>query len=337
MNYPQTIDKYQIVSGLGSGTFGDVFRVVDRALQAEKAIKVLGISDPSNFIACLEEAQILNKCRHKHIVSINEANVFDVAGSNRVILDLEYIAEGSLEAAINSRWISIKDATSYLRGALLGLEHAHSQGFLHRDIKPGNILLAPSGAKLSDFGLATNGNTNLIGSAKGYTTHLPPEYFSTGQTTSQSDIFAAGITLFRAVSNIADWRAVISAIPNARLKIEKGQIIDTIGFEEFIPDPVKRIIKKACHFDPNKRFQTAQELRQQLDKLRFEIDWIALDDLTWEGRKDNDVFQINIDQNNNHVKFRKNGRTKREQCGVFPSLSAAVSGMLKEIADSTLK
>src|SRR5690606_8375482 len=105
MIHPTTIDKYQIISHLGSGAFGDVYRVLDRALQVEKAIKVLGVTDPAKFLSGLEEAQILKKCSHKHIVNINEANIFSFNKCKRVVLDLEYIAEGSLEDALKLRWV----------------------------------------------------------------------------------------------------------------------------------------------------------------------------------------------------------------------------------------
>lgn len=156
MSAPASIDKYQLIKPLGSGHFGQVFHAFDRALMTEKAIKVLKVTDPTQFLQHLEEAQILRACTHKHIVTINEANIFPVNGEQRVVLDLEYIPEGSLEGAMEARWVSAKEAITYIRGTLSGLEHAHAQGILHRDIKPGNILLAPNAAKLSDFGLATS-------------------------------------------------------------------------------------------------------------------------------------------------------------------------------------
>jgi eukaryotic-like serine/threonine-protein kinase len=263
--------------------------------------------------------------------------VFNVGGTRKVVLDLEYVAEGSLEDAIRSRWVSVREAVDFLRGALLGLEHAHSQGFLHRDIKPGNILLAPAASKLSDFGLATDGGIGLVGSARGYTTHLPAEFFHDRQTTEQTDVFAAGVTLYRAVSNIPEWNAVVRAIPNVRTKIESGTLIDTIGYEEFIPNSVKRIIKTACHADPNKRYTSAKALRQQLDRLRFAIDWICVDELTWEGRQNTHAFIISVDRAQNTLTFKKNGRRVRDKCGRFGSLSTAVSAMHNEVADSTLQ
>lgn len=279
MTHPIAVDKYQIMRPLGSGHFGQVYHAFDRALQTEKAIKILNAKDPDEFLTHLKEGQILVKCRHKHIVAINEANIFDVDGEQRIVLDLEYIPEGSLEGALNDRWVSTREAVTYIRGALLGLEYAHSQGFLHRDIKPGNILLASTGSKLSDFGLATDAGVLLNGSPRGYVTHLPPEYFTDASTSVMTDVYAAGITLFRAVSNISDWRSVSRSVPDGRKHVEAGTLIKKIGYGEFVPDQIRRIISKACHPDPAKRFQSAQEFGQRLDKLRFGIDWVRVGDV----------------------------------------------------------
>lgn len=336
MTHPTFINKYQIIKPLGHGHFGQVFHAFDRALKAEKAIKVLKTTDPATFLQGLKEAQILNRCNHKHIVSINEANVFIVDNDRRVVLDLEYIAEGSLESAMNTRWISVRDAVTYLRGALIGLEHAHSQGFLHRDIKPGNILLAPNAPKLSDFGLATQPGPASYGSAQGYITHLPREYFTDHSTSVRTDIFAAGVTLFRATSNISDWGAVISSIPNVRRHIERGTLVGTIGFESYIPTIVQRIIRKACSPNPDDRYQTASAFRQQLDRLRFSVDWICNSEFEWSGVSGSDSFEASVDDSNNRLTVKKNGRRLTDLCGSFSTLSEAVGALHEHVAITTL-
>lgn len=310
--------------------------MIDRALQAEKAIKILAVTDPALFMTSLGEAQILNLCRHKHIVTINEANIFPVEGSRRVILDLEFVPEGSLETALDQRWVSIRDSVNALRGALLGLEHAHIQGFLHRDIKPGNILLASAAAKLSDFGLATGPATTLVGSAQGYRTHLPAEYFTNRATTVLTDIFAAGMTLYRAISNIADWRAVVGAIPNAQLLIERGKLITHMGFETYIPRTLKTIIATACHLDPTKRFQSAKDFRQKLDRLRFGTDWIRTNDYEWQGFMGSDTFTCSVSANDTERIVTKNGRRQNALCKNYPTLSDAVCAVETHVAETTL-
>lgn len=335
---PTAIDKYQVITPLGSGNFGQVFHVYDRALGAEKAIKVLLSADPSKFLQHLEEAQILNKCKHKHIVAINGANIFPVNGTRRVVLDLEYIPEGSLEAALSSRWVSMRESVEYVRGALLGLEHAHTQGFLHRDVKPGNILLSPKTPKLSDFGLATDAGASLIGSAKGYRPHLPPEYYGNGATSQQTDIFAMGVTLFRSLSNIADWRAVINAVPGLPDHMQKGTLIRQIGFEEFIPDKLRRVVRKACHPDPAQRFPTAHAFGQRLDAVRFGIDWMRLADNEWQGYCGaGKLHRCVADLAKHAVTISVNGRRVRSECKKHGSLTAAIGHMNQYVAETTLQ
>lgn len=336
MTDPSYIDKYQIIRRLGGGNFGDVYHAFDRALQVEKAIKVLRTSDPAKLADDLREAQVLAGCVHKHIVQINEANIFPVVGDQQVVLDLEYVAEGSLEGAIASRWLSLHAAVSYVRGALLGLEHAHSQGLLHRDIKPGNILLAPNCAKLSDFGLATQTGPGPYGSGRGYTTHLPPEFFSNQTTSIQTDVYAAGITLFRAVNNISDWRAVVGAIPNGRQHIEQGSLVKKIGYSAHVPDPLKRIVNKACAADPAKRYQNAAAFGQKLDALRFDIDWVRVSDAEWVGTRGNDSFSISIQGGKNEVVVKKNRRRVNQQCCLCGSMAQALDALEMYVRDTSL-
>lgn len=336
MSAPTSIDKYQLIKPLGSGNFGQVFHAFDRALMTEKAIKVLKVTDPTQFLQHLEEAQILRACTHKHIVTINEANVFPVGGEQRVVLDLEYIPEGSLEGAMEARWISVREAVTYIRGTLSGLEHAHAQGILHRDIKPGNILLAPNAAKLSDFGLATSIDPGQAGSAKGYVTHLAPEYVAHRQTTQQTDVFAMGVTLFRAVCNLADWRAITNAIPKKIEHIEKGTLIKKIGYPDFVPAALRRIINKACAADPAKRFSTATEFGQRLDGLRFSIDWLQDSDFEWSGSDGKYQYEATVDPQSNGLTIKKNNRRIRERCQHHDSLDEAVLALHEHIAATVL-
>ena len=334
---PTTINKYQVIKPLGAGNFSQVFHVFDHALGTDKAIKVLLTADPSSFMQSLQEAQILNKCQHKHIVTINEANIFPVNGVRRVILDLEYICEGSLEDALASRWVSVRESVGYIRGALHALEHAHAQGFLHRDVKPGNILLSPMIPKLSDFGLATDAGLSLIGSGRGYRPHLPPEYYANSSTSVQTDVFAVGVTLFRALSNMTDWRTVISAVPNLSQHLEAGTLIQRLGFEEFIPESLKRLVRKACHADPSKRFLTAHAFGQRLDAIRFNVDWIRLANNEWQGYcAESKLHRCVADLRTYEVTVSVNNRRIRTQCQKYSSRSAAIAHMNKYVAATTL-
>jgi len=199
-------------------------------------------------------------------------------------------------------------------------------------------LLSPNTPKLSDFGLATDAGASLIGSGKGYRTHLPPDYWSNGTTSEQTDIFAMGLTLFRSLLNIADWRAVINAVPNLPDHMQKGTLVKRIGFEEFIPDKLRRIVRKACHPDPAQRFLTAHAFGQRLDTINFKIDWIRLADNEWQGYCDaGKLHRCVADLANNTVTISVNGRRVRSECKKHRSFTAAISQINQYVAETTLK
>ena len=335
------VDKYEIKKHLGSGAFGDVYLAQDRALNAIKAIKILEVPDPTQFMKTLEEAQILHKCKHKHIVEVNEANIYEINGESKVVIDMEYLPDGCFEDQIISYSASIHDSVGYVIDCLFALEHSHNHGVLHRDIKPANIMLCNYGAKLSDFGLATVLGAKHAGSPKGYITHLAPEYFQNNATTELTDIYAMGVTLFRACNYIVDWMSVIRTIPNPKQKIINGKLIGAIGYQSFVPAKLKRIINKSCAINPIQRYQSAAEMRQALEKIQFLIDWKKHEDLRWEGvckkTKRNFIATVESGRTKHKVNIRQNNRRLTNYCSEFLCPDEAKSHMQKHISETMLK
>ncbi len=340
MSHLQEIGKYKIIKHLGSGHFGNVYLAHDRALDAYKAIKVLDVDNPERFLEQLEEAQILNKCRHKHIVEVNEADVYDVNGVPKVLIDMEFIPDGSLENHLEDNFISVVEATNYIIHILFGLEHAHNQNILHRDIKPANIMLSGSIAKLSDFGLATFVGSGAAGSPKGYIPHLAPEVFGNDCTTFATDIYAVGITFFRLVSNITDWSDTLDYLPNAYEKIKVGNLVKSIGYPPYIPQKIKRIINKACHPDPAKRYRDAQEMRQALEALTPSINWKMQNPDHWIGEswRTQDKYAIRlIAKKGYEVVVKKNGRKVTTLCKSLARRESAEKYMMKHVCETTFE
>jgi len=335
MKHLREIGKYEIIQHLGNGHFGNVYLAHDRALDARKAIKVLDVSDPQQFLKQLEEAQILNKCRHKHIVEVNEADIYDVSGKPKVVIDMEFISDGSLANQLERSFLSIVDATNYIIHILFGLEHAHNQNILHRDIKPANIMLSGSIAKLSDFGLATSLGVDSAGSPKGYISHLAPEVFTNGCTTVATDIYAVGITLFRIASNITRWDEVLYDLPNAYDKIKVGTLVKSIGYPAHVPRKIKRIINKACHSDPTRRFNNAQEMRQALEALSPSISWKMENYNRWVGEswQTQDRHEIDfVTKKDYKIVVKKNGRRITAYCKSFTQSNDAKKYMLDYVS-----
>lgn len=309
------IGKYQIKKQLNSGAFGIVCLAKDICLNADKAIKLLPVESPEDYKKKIDEAQILDKCRHKNIIAIKEANVFNFFGKPILVIDIEFANEGSIETIMQSQWISIKKAVSIINDALFGLDFAHTQGFLHRDVKPANILIANGIVKLSDFGLAQY-TAGGYGGPEGYLTHLAPECYSTGKTSFLTDIYATGITFYRIINNINNWMGKLATIPDFQKNVENGSILNKLGFENFIPNAVRKIIKKACHPNPTKRYQSAQELQQALNKLKFGKEWTFDRYYHWHAKDGNFEYKMDLNPTKKgfDVVYSKNGRRQKDKC-----------------------
>ena len=150
-------------------------------------------------------------------------------------------------------------------------------------------------------------------------------------------MYATGVTLFRSLSNISDWRAVIQAVPNLTKHMQDGTLLRRLGFEEFIPDSLKRIVKRACHPDQNRRYASVHQFGQKLDALRFFIDCIQLSDTEWQGYCPNGrLHRCLADTKKMTVTVTRNGRRVTSDCRSCASLSETVSEMHQHIAKTTI-
>jgi len=338
---PSEIGKYRILNEIGSGNYGTVYKAHDRAIDQVKAIKILNeIKDPQDFKEKLEEAHALGKFKgRKHIVQINSADVYSMSGSNRLIIDMEYISGGSFESRLKTGQLSFKSSVQYITHVLHALEYIHRSRMLHQDVKPANILIDGNIAKLSDFGLASLLGDMPTGIAEEfYRPHAAPETQNDGVTSIQTDIFATGMTLYRAVCHYKKWREQIQGIPDFLDIVAEGRIIEKIGYPSFVPSKLKKIIGKSCDADANKRYLTASEMISDLSRLNFNIDWSMKSPEIWTGvdlqKKQYDV-EIVKEGKFYHVNVLKNGRRISDKCKKFPEVDAAYGHLNKYVSTTT--
>lgn len=166
----KSIDKYYLIEKLGNGSFGAVYRVKDRILKEEKALKIMNVVNPKLAQNLFKEAEIPYKCTHKNIVKINDAMILKFDNEDIFAIDMLLVDGGSLESIVKHNFLPVTRGIKIISDTLYGLEHAHLNGIIHRDIKPANILLDNRIPMLSDFGLATTLNT-VITPWKWYATH----------------------------------------------------------------------------------------------------------------------------------------------------------------------
>ena len=150
---PSTIGRFKVESLLGKGGMGEVYKAFDPLMRRIVAIKIVRpeVVDASNLERFRREAQAYGRLKHPHIVTVHEAN--EDRGS--VFIVMEYLDGQGLATALGRGTLSFESKLKILIEMLDALQYAHGEGVIHRDIKPTNVHLMPSGAvKLLDFGLA---------------------------------------------------------------------------------------------------------------------------------------------------------------------------------------
>jgi serine/threonine-protein kinase len=315
-----TIGKYIVKEFLGAGVFGRVYLMHDNLLNRDTAVKFIENQNPTSFVAHFE-AQILHQCRNDRIVSVNSVDVVqDASGRYYAAIDMEFVDGGSAQKLIESGYVTIRKAIKILIDILFAIEHAHRQGILHRDAKPANFLLQGNRAKLSDFGLATTAAASLTASGAGSPVYCAPEVVNDDKTSVQTDLFAAGMSLFQLANNITNLGAKITSIDT----IKMGRTIATIGYQAYVPRRLRYICNKACAPDPARRYSNASEMRQALERLRVVQDWERVTAEFWQARINNQDHHMTIEQGAQlEMVYRINGRRRNANCKVATNLSDA--------------
>ena len=264
--------RFELIERLGSGYFGEVWLALDTSLDVRRAVKLIPQSkvlDPDNFH---REAQVLKTVEHPNIVRVEEAGILD---DGRIYVSMEYLPKGSLEDESKGAYVHLTRAKRVMVDVLRGLEHAHHSELIHRDIKPANILIGRNNeGKLSDFGLAIPVGTDFNAMKLkdyAYVIHMAPEVHQHRQYSILSDIYACGITMYRLV-NGDSYLPHLGMEDVEELAIQ-GKFPDRSRYREFITRPIKTIINKAMHIDPDARYQTAQSLRRSLEQVVVEMNW----------------------------------------------------------------
>jgi serine/threonine-protein kinase len=326
------LNKYQVLSFLGAGRYGQVFQVRNRNLGKISALKIVVVDDPDRHKAVVE-AQAQSLCGHDHVVEIRTADVFD--GS--VLIEMEFIEGGSLGDRLAREFVPVMDCVSYLKQVLYALEHAHARGIVHRDIKPGNIMLAPNRAKLSDFGTAMHPLSGVKVIDEFYLPHASPETAHGDGFSALSDVFAAGLTLMRSVNNMAAWSHIITDDGTWRDHVVNGTIPDLVGVSEHVPPALRRILRTACAPDRAQRFQSATAFRQALERLTIVRRWkrLTLDEWGCEhGGRDEAVRYLGGPKP--RIEYLVNGRRKQEFCKVHATERDARRALERIVAQTTL-
>lgn len=259
-------DRYEIIDKVGSGGMADVYKARDQRLNRFVAIKVLKpeySSDKSFVNKFRGEAQSAAGLSHPNIV-----NVYDVGDDS----GLHYIVMELVEGITLKRFIErkgkleIKEAVGIGIQIAQGMEAAHDNHIIHRDIKPQNIIISRDGkVKVTDFGIAKATTSNTITSnAMGSVHYLSPEQARGGYSDEKSDIYSLGVTLYEMLSGKVPF-AGDNTVSVALLHIQ-GEAMPLRELDPEIPVSVEKIVQKCMQKRPERRYHSASELISDLKK-----------------------------------------------------------------------
>ncbi|MBP3782908.1 MAG: Stk1 family PASTA domain-containing Ser/Thr kinase [Butyrivibrio sp.] len=278
-------DRYEVLEKIGTGGMSDVYKAKDHKLNRLVAVKVLKqeFSENENFVSKFRvEAQSTAGLLHP-----NTVNVYDVGdedGINYIVMEL---VDGiTLKKYIEKKSrLSVKEAVSIAIQVAMGLEAAHNNGIIHRDIKPQNIMISKEGkVKVTDFGIAKAATSNTITSnVMGSVHYTSPEQARGGYSDAKSDIYSLGITLFEMLTGRVPFNGDTTVA--IAIKHIQEDLPSPVEYNDEIPISVEKIVLKCCQKSPDRRYQSAAELIADLKRslITPDKDFVNLVDPDEEG------------------------------------------------------
>ncbi|MBR2186877.1 MAG: protein kinase [Lachnospiraceae bacterium] len=259
-------ERYEIISKIGAGGMSDVYKAKDHRLDRFVAVKVLKgeYSEDRNFVAKFRtEAQSAAALIHPNIV-----NVYDVGQQEGLYYIIMELVEGiTLKHYIEKKLrLSVKEAVSITIQVSMGLEAAHLNHVIHRDVKPQNIIISKEGkVKVTDFGIARAATSDTITSnVMGSVHYTSPEQARGGYSDEKSDIYSLGIVLFEMVTGRVPFDGETTV--SIAIKQIQEPLPDPRTYVDDIPVSVQQIIYKCTEKNPDRRYATMTELIADLKK-----------------------------------------------------------------------
>ena len=273
-------DRYEILEKIGTGGMSDVYKAKCHKLNRYVAVKVLKqeFSENASFVSKFRiEAQAAAGLVHPNIV-----NVYDVGEEDGMYYIVMELVEGiTLKNYIEKKArLSVKEATSIAIQVSMGIEAAHNNHIIHRDIKPQNIIISKEGkVKVTDFGIAKAATSNTVSSnVMGSVHYTSPEQARGGYSDEKSDIYSLGITLFEMLTGRVPFQG--DSTVGIAIKHIQEPMPSPRQYVEEIPVSLEQIVLKSCQKSPDRRYQTMAELIDDLKQslVTPEVPFVKMDE-----------------------------------------------------------
>jgi serine/threonine-protein kinase len=317
----QTIGKYEIVSHLGSGGMGDIYKAVQKPLNRIVALKVLAphLGRNEEFSARFEiEARAISLLEHNNIVSIYEYG----EENGLKYFAMQYVDGYSLGQLLATRKsLEMDEVIEYTRQICRALRYAHSKSIVHRDIKPQNILIDKQNVcRLTDFGIAkifSHSNITMTGVAVGTPEYMSPEQAAGEDLDAQTDIYSLGIVIYEMLTKRSPFTG------NNPIAIAYKQIHEMPAppsvLRKGIPKRLELIVLKALKKSRLERYRTIAELLDDLDT-------VDVSDISENGGSKAPSSKVvsngaSLDLSNRRITDRRSGDRRRFWSDGYPIFS----------------
>lgn len=289
---PRQFGKYTIQGRIGQGGMGGVWKAFDPDLQRTVAIKVLGghlAQSPTARRRFQREARAAAAINHPNVLTIHAVE----EQNNAPFLVMEYVAGDSLKSYVSNR--GKVDPIEVIRLSMqisLGLAAAHAQGVIHRDVKPGNVMLheGATRVRLADFGLARaafdNAELTSHDNAVGTPAYMAPEQIRGERLDARGDLFSLGCVMYFMLVGYSPFQGRTQAETIHKILDTSPPRLSDI--DPSIPPVLADIIVKLLHKLPDERYQSALEVADVLKRLLVQLNQAATDEIAevWAGRAD---------------------------------------------------